>query len=146
MTLDLSTETPLTPNWRHVGIFLALNFGLTYLLDLAIYLRGGLKITGIVPTLQFQMLLPAFSAVLLGMFFFPESPIFLRRAAGRGRWFYYFFLLVTAIYSLGTLLLWLSPAQSKLPVWAVIPQLLAFLVLLILIVLRLVAGREAIAG
>jgi hypothetical protein len=40
--------------------FLALTFGLTWLLDLAIYLCGGLAATpGAVTILQFQMLLPA---------------------------------------------------------------------------------------
>lgn len=143
MTTNAETETALAPNWRHVGIFLALTFGLTYLLDLTIYLRGGLKIPGIVATLQLQMLLPAFSAIVLGLFFFPESPIYYRRPAGRGRWFYYYFLLVTLIYAIGTLILSLSPAQSTINLLAAIPQIVAFLGLLILIVLRLVTGGEA---
>ena len=32
-------------NWRHVVAFLGLTFGLTWLLDLAVYLRGGLAAT-----------------------------------------------------------------------------------------------------
>jgi hypothetical protein len=75
MNTTTDTETTLRPNWRHVGAFLGLTFGLTWLLDLAVFLRGGLKIPGIVATLQLQMLLPAFSAIVLGMFFFTESPI-----------------------------------------------------------------------
>ena len=138
-------ETDLTPNWRHVIAFLGLTFGLTWLLNLAIYLRGGLKIPGIVAILQLQMLLPAFSAIVLGLFFFPESPIYHRRPAGRGRWFYYYFLLLTLIYALGSLILWFSPSQSTIVVLATIPLILAILGLLVLIVLRLVAGREAMA-
>ncbi len=145
MTTITGTDSRLTPNWRHVGAFLGLTFGLTWLLDLAIYLRGGLRIQGIVAVLQLQMLLPALSAILLGLFFFPESPIFRRRNAGLGRWFYYYFLLVALIYALGTLILWLSPAQNIIRILSIIPQVLAFLGLLILIVLRLVAGREAMA-
>jgi CAAX protease family protein len=133
----------LAPNWRHVGAFLGLTFGLTWLLNLAIYLRGGLKVPGIVAVLQLQMLLPAFSAIVLGLFFFPESPIYRKEHAGRGRWFYYYFLLVTLIYALGTLFIWLSPSQSTIAVLATIPLIMAFLGLLILIVLRFVAGREA---
>jgi membrane protease YdiL (CAAX protease family) len=133
----------LKPNWRHVGAFLGLTFGLTWLLDLAIYLRGGLRIPGIVAILQLQMLLPAFSAIVLGLFFFPESPIYRQRPAGQGRWFYYYFLLLTLIYALGTLVIWLSPAQSTIAVLAAIPQILAFLGLLLLVVLRFTAGREA---
>jgi CAAX protease family protein len=139
------TDKNLAPNWRHVGAFLGLTFGLTWLLDLAIYLRGGLRIPGIVAILQLQMLLPAFSAIVLGLFFFPESPIYRKKSAGRGRWFYYYFLLVTLIYALGTLIIWFSPAQSTIAVLAAIPQILAFLGLLVLIVLRLAAGRDGMA-
>ena len=114
-------DTNLKPNLPRVGIFLGLTFGLTLLLNLAIYLRGGLRIPGIVATLQLQMLLPAFSAIVLGLFFFPESPIYRQRPAGRGRWFYYYFLLLTMIYALGTLVIWLAPAQSTIAVLATIP-------------------------
>jgi membrane protease YdiL (CAAX protease family) len=145
MTTDSGTVTSPAPNWRHVGAFLGLTFGLTWLLDLAIYLRGGLRIPGIVAILQLQMLLPAFSAIALGLFFFPGSPIYHGRPAGRGRWFYYYFLLLTLIYALGTLVIWLSPAQSTIAVLAAIPQILAFLGLLVLVVLRSTAGREAMA-
>ena len=75
-----------------MGAFLGLTFGLTWLLDLAIYLRGGLATPGVITILQLQMLLPAFSAIVLGLFFFRESPIYRGRPAGRGRWFYYYFL------------------------------------------------------
>ena len=72
------------PNWRHVGAFLGLTFGLTWLLDLVVYLRGGLATAGVTTLLQLQMLLPAFSAIVLGLFFFRESPIYRGRPAGRG--------------------------------------------------------------
>ena len=143
MNTDIATEPKLAPNWRHVGAFLGLTFGLTWLLDLATYLRGGLRIPGIVAILQLQMLLPAFSAIVLGLFFFPESPIYRDKPAGRGRWFYYYFLLLTVIYALGTLAIWLSPSQSLISVLAVIPLILAFLGLLVLVVLRAAAGGEA---
>ena len=138
-------DTNSRPNWRHVGAFLGLTFGLTWLLDLAIYLRGGLRSPGIVAALQLQMLLPAFSAIALGLFFFPESPLYRRKPTGRGRWFYYYFLLLTLIYALGTLLIWLSPAPSTIAVLASIPLVLALLGLILLIVLRFIAGREAMA-
>ncbi len=145
MNMDTDLKPVLGPNWRHVAVFLALTFGLTWLLDLAIYLRGGLRIPGIVAALQLQMLLPAFSGIVLGLFVFRESPIFHSRPAGRGRWFYYYFLLLTLIYAAGTLILWLAPSQSTIAVLASIPLLLAFLGLLVLVVLRLNAGREGLA-
>jgi membrane protease YdiL (CAAX protease family) len=132
-------------NWRHVGAFLGLTFGLTWLLDLAIYLRGGLRIPGIVAILQLQMLLPAFSAIILGLFFFHESPIYRKKDAGRGRWFYYYFLLLTLIYAIGTLVIWLSPTPGTIAVLATIPLILAILGLLLLVILRLMAGGEAMA-
>jgi CAAX protease family protein len=145
MTTEVNKEPNLAPNWRHVGAFLGLTFGLTWLLDLAVYLRGGLRIPGIVAILQLQMLLPAFSAIVLGLFFFPESPIYRKKPAGRGRWFYYYFLLLTLIYAIGTLVIWLSPAQSTIAILAAVPLILAFLGLLVIVVLRISAGREAMA-
>jgi membrane protease YdiL (CAAX protease family) len=146
MTTDNGTEIDLRPNWRHVGAFLGLTFGLTWLLNLAIYLHGGLAVPGMVTVLQLQMLLPAFSAIVLGLFFFPESPIYRRRPAGRGRWFYYYFLLLTVIYAVGAVGVWLAPAQGTITqVAAIAVQLLAFLGLLVLVVLRIAAGREAMA-
>ena len=146
MTTDTGTDSSLAPNWRHVGAFLGLTFGLTWLLDLAIYLRGGLGTPGMITVLQLQMLLPAFSAIVLGLLFFPESPIYRGRPAGRGRWFYYYFLLLTVIFALGALGVWLAPVQGTITlVAATTPLLLAFLGLLVLIVLRFTAGREAMA-
>lgn len=146
MPTDTGTNSHSSPNWRHVGAFLGLTFGLTYLLDLAIYLRGGLSTPGMTTLLQLQMLLPAFSAIVLGLFFFPESPIYHGRPAGRGRWFYYFFLLLTVVYAIGALGIWLAPTQGTITqVSAILPQLLAFLGLLVLVVLRFSAGREAMA-
>ncbi len=145
MTTEPGTELDLAPNWRHVGAFLSLTFGLTWLLDLVIYLRGGLSAPGIVTILQLQMLLPAFSVILLGLFFFPESPIYKGRPAGKGRWFYYYFLALTLIYALGVLSIWLSPSQGTISMLAAIPLLVAYLGLLVLVGLRLAAGREAMA-
>jgi len=145
MTVETGVETKPAPNWRHVGAFLGLTFGLTYLLNLLIYLRGGLKMTGIVAVLQLQMLLPAFSAILLGLFFFAESPIHRSRPAGRGRWFYYYFLLVTVVYAFGTVVILMTPSPQIVALLASIPLLLAVLGLLLLIVLRFVAGREGMS-
>jgi hypothetical protein len=146
MDINTVTNTNNAIQWRNAGIFLILNFGLTWLLDLVICLRGGLCIPGIVAALQLQMLLPAFSAIVLGLFFFPESPIYRGKPAGRARWFYSYFLLPVLIYALGTLAIWLSPSPSLIAVLASIPLILAFLGLLILIGLRLAAGREAMAA
>ena len=126
--------------------FLGLTFGLTWLLDLVIYLRGGLGAPGAINVVQLQMMMPAFSAILLGLFFLPESPIYHRRPAGRGRWFYYFFLLLTVIFAPVALGMLLAPAQGTIAlVAAYAPLLLSILGLLVLAVLRFAAGRQAMA-
>ena len=146
MIADTDTQNNLAPNWRHVGAFLGLNFGLTWLLDLDIYLGGGLNTPGIIPILQLQMVLPAFSAILLGLFFFRESPIYYRRPVGRARRFYYYFLFLTLIYALGALGVWLAPSQRLiLQLAALLPFILSILGLVLLIVLRITSGREAMA-
>jgi membrane protease YdiL (CAAX protease family) len=91
-----------------------------------------------------QMMMPAFSAILLGLFFLPTSPIYYRRPAGRGRWFYTIYLLFTLILaftSMGTLL---APEAMPRAV-AYAPLLPSVLGLLVLIALRLAAGRQAMA-
>ena len=73
-----SVMTASRVNWPHVAWFLGLAFGLTWLANLGLYLNGGLT-SPIAPLLlQFQMLLPAFSAMLLETWFFRESPIYYR--------------------------------------------------------------------
>ncbi len=145
MHTDTGMEIHLTPNWRHVGAFLGLTFSLTWLLDLAIYLHGGLRIPGIAIFTQLETLLPAFSATVLGLFFFTESPIYRKRSAGRGRWFYDYFLLMTVIYALAALRVFLAPAQNTITIAAVVLQILIILGLLLLILLRFIAGGEAMA-
>ena len=108
---DAASGSRLGPNWRQVGAFLGLTFGLTWLLDLTIYLRGGRHVPGVGNTGQLSGLIPAFSAILLGLFFFPASPIYNRRTVGRGRWFYYFFLLYTALHAAGAVCTWLDPSE-----------------------------------
>jgi len=125
--------------------FLVLTFGLTWLIDLAIYLRGGLTSAGWYNAVWLSAMMPAFSAILLGLFFFPESPIYHKRPAGRGRWFYYFFLLFTAIIAIGVISIWLVPSDRTIEVVGIVTQLVMVVGLPLLIVLRITAGREAMA-
>lgn len=134
------------PNWRHLVTFLGLTFGLTWLLNLAMYLGGGLGNPTVVTALQFQMLLPTASAIVLGLRWFPDSPLYHRRPLGRPRWFFYYFLLFTVVYGLGALAAWLMPAQGAVTIIATAaPLLLAVVGLVLLVLLRLTAGREAMA-
>lgn len=139
----LSVITPSKVNWPHVGWFLGLAFGLSWLADLVLYLNGGLA-SPITPLLlQFQMLLPAFSAMVLGAFFFKESPIFHRANRTASRWFVYFYLLLTFLYLIGLLAALIQPEQTTtISSLLLIPNLIG---LILLVVFRWKGDREAFA-
>jgi membrane protease YdiL (CAAX protease family) len=143
MNLQTSPEnnTVVRPvNWSHVAWFLGLAFGLTWLLDLAIYLAGGLTSPSVALSMQLQMLLPAFSAMLLGAFFFKDSPIFYRTNQGASLWFVYFYLLLTGLYLVGAIACLIQPElTASLASGLLIPNLLG---LILLIVLRVKGGKN----
>jgi uncharacterized protein len=142
-TSQISVITPSKVNWSHVAWFLGLTFGLSWLADLVLYLNGGLTspITSIL--LQFQMLLPAFSAMLLGTFVFKESPIHYRSNRTASRWFVYFYLLLTVLYFIGLVVSLIQPKQTTtISSLLLIPNLIG---LILLVVLRWKGGKEAFA-
>jgi uncharacterized protein len=135
-----TTRNASRVNWTQVTWFLGLAFGLTWLLDLALYLAGGLTSPSAALLLQFQMLLPAFSAMLLGAFFFKDSPIFYRSNHGTSRWFVYFYLLLTGLYLAGVVVSLIQPdLTTTLASVLLIPN---FLGLILLIVLRVKGGKD----
>lgn len=87
-------------NWRQVIIFLVLTLGLTWLIDLAIWVTVGFDANSPVSdmSLQAQVLLPALIAILLQMYVFADSPIHFSKNIGRARWFYYFVILLAGLY------------------------------------------------
>lgn len=142
--MQITIPTSLKPNWLHVTGFLGLTFGLTWLVDLALYLNGGLSNPATMLLLQFQMLLPAFSAMFLGVFFFKESPIYIKTNHRTSRWFVYFFLLLTFLYLLGAIAALIQPDLSAtITSVLLIPSVLG---LVLLIVLRLVGGKDSFSG
>ncbi|MCX6068317.1 MAG: CPBP family intramembrane metalloprotease, partial [Chloroflexi bacterium] len=145
----MNTQTTFNPeqtlptahrvNWFQVGWFLGLTFGMTWLVDLVLYLTGGLAKPGAGLFLQFQMLIPAFSAMLLGAFFFKDSPIFYRTNQGASRRFVYFYLLLTGMYLAGALASLIRPDLGvTLTGLLLIPN---FLGLILLVALRLKGGK-----
>jgi membrane protease YdiL (CAAX protease family) len=141
---DVRKELPMFDK-KGVFWFLGLTFGLTYLIDLAIYLRGGLTGPGWYIAISLTGMMPAFSAILLGLFFLPGSPIFHKRPAGRARWFYYYFLLYTVIIAIGVISIWLVPSDETIEMVSIITQLTMLVGLPLLIVLRFTTSREAMA-
>jgi membrane protease YdiL (CAAX protease family) len=133
-------------NKKSVFWFLGLTFSLTWLIDLVIYLRGDYDSLLTMSLIQLSGLMPAFSAILLGVFFFPESPIFRKRSTGRGRWFYYIFLAITVIFALVVLIQWFVPVQGAISTLiANALLLLSVLGMLVYLVLRFTRGRQAMA-
>jgi membrane protease YdiL (CAAX protease family) len=176
--MTIETQTPSDPttvpaassvkkiNWKQVGTFIGLTFGLTWLLDLFLFLNGGLTNPAVTLALQFQMLLPAFSAILLGMFFFKDSPINIHhnrrlfprvgqasarpseghreRGEQAHRWFTWYFLFFTLLYAAAVVLAFIRPELLQtLSTVMLIPSLVG---LVLVIVLRAVGGKEAFAG
>lgn len=136
-------ETAITApkvNWFRVAWFLGLAFGLAWLVDLVIYLIGGLTSPNTGMLMQFQMLLPAFSAMLLQTFFFKDSPIYYRSNRGASRWFVYFYFLLTGLYLAGAIVGLLRPGWGTLVAsLLLIPSLLG---LVLLGILRWVGGKN----
>jgi membrane protease YdiL (CAAX protease family) len=131
-------------NWKQVGIFIGLTFGLTWLLDLFLFLKGGLTNPAVMLALQFQMLLPAFSAMLLGMFFFKDSPIHVSRNTTRSRWFTWYFLAFTLLYAAAVVAGFFKPGLVQtLSGIMLIPGLIG---MVLVIVLRAVGGKGTFAG
>ena len=80
--------TPMI-DWRQVSLFLGVTFGLTFLLDLILYLTSGYgQNIGTGLLLQVQMLIPASVAIALQLLVFRNSRIY--HLQERPRWFFYF--------------------------------------------------------
>jgi membrane protease YdiL (CAAX protease family) len=144
LTAVRDEPSPKKVNWKQVGAFLALTFGLTWLLDLALYLKGGLTNPAAGTVLQFMMLLPAFSAMVLGMFFFKDSPINIRNNHSTTRWFNWYFLAFTLLYAVAAALgLQQHPLFKTVSTYLMIPGLIG---LILAIVLRVAGGRNSFTG
>jgi membrane protease YdiL (CAAX protease family) len=131
-------------NWRQVGLFLLLTFLLSWILDLLLYLTAGYgsNATTLI-ALQLQMLVPAFFAILLSVFFFKNKAIYFRNFHERPRWFFYFYLAFTLLYVAMLALVFVAPEQAGIA--SAITSSLSLLGLLVLIALRAFSGREAFA-
>jgi membrane protease YdiL (CAAX protease family) len=144
-----STAVPATPSeknvdWKQVGTFIGLTFGLTWLLDLALFLKGGLNNPAVTLALQFQMLIPAFSAILLGMFFFKGSLINVNNNHSKSRWFTWYFLFFTLLYGAAVIFAFIRPGLVQtLNTVMLIPSLIG---LILAIILRAVGGKDTFAG
>ena len=131
-------------NWPHVWAFIGLSFGLAWLVDLVLYLNGGLTHPSTSLMLQLQMLMPAFAALLLGVFFFKESLVYRKTNHTASRWFIYYYFLMTFAYLAAAVAGMLQPALAT----TLSASLLIFSVvgLVLLAVLRWRGGPQSFAG
>ena len=132
------------PNWKQVGLFLGLTFGLTYLLDLILYLTIGYsQHPATTMLLQVQMLIPAAVAIALQIFVFGNSPNY--RLKESPRWFFYYYLAYTVIYALLAVSVLIVPE----PIYATVANLLGLVLsiggLVLIVILRLVSGKDVFA-
>ncbi|NIV40701.1 MAG: CPBP family intramembrane metalloprotease [Anaerolineae bacterium] len=115
---------------------------MTYLLDLVLYLAGGLGgSSGTLAVLQVQMLIPACVAIVLQVFVFKDSPIY--RVRDRSRWFFYGYLVYALAHISIAASAMLIANQTYQMIANAVVQLLLLVVLLLLVLARLVAGKEA---
>lgn len=138
-TTNLQTQKV---EWKKVSLFLLLAFGLSWGIDLVLYLTSGYGNNA--PTLlllQLQMLMPAASAIFLGVFVFKDSRIAWRTNKGNARWFLLFYLVFTLVYVLIGVLSLLNPGQGA--IFSGVGSSFGILGLLVLIGLRFLGGRES---
>jgi membrane protease YdiL (CAAX protease family) len=129
-------------NWHQVGTFLGLIFLITILIDLVLWQWAGFGASAsTLLLLQLQMLIPAFTAILLGVFFFKDSPVYFRTYRERPRWFFYLYLLFTLAYIALAVLSILMPEQAI--TISTVSGALNILVLMLLVAIRALSGREA---
>lgn len=136
-----STDRSARIHWPKVRAFLALTFGLSWAVDAAVWLSG-LRDAALLDVLsQLQMLIPALSVILLGLFAWRDSPLYRRAPHERALWFLYFFIGYTALYALlaGGMALW---PQTR-PLLAGVASALAAAGLVFAVVLRILGGRQA---
>jgi uncharacterized protein len=131
-------------NWPHVWAYIGLSFGLAWLVDLVLFLNGGLTHPSRVVLLPLQMLMPAFAAMLLGVFFFNESPIYYKTNRTASRWFIYYYFLMTAAYLAAAVV---GSIQPELAATLSGPLLIFSVIgLVLLAVLRWRGGPQSFAG
>jgi len=81
-----------------VLVFLGLTFALSWGFDWLLVRTAGAKLFRGLAMSPWGMLVPAFAAMVLRMFFFRQSPIHVQRNRDATRWIFYSFLMVTIVY------------------------------------------------
>lgn len=128
-------------NRKNSLIFLALSFSLTWGLNLLLWRTIGLQgDSRSLLLLQLQMLLPAFSAILLMRFIFHTSPIHCSNYRQKPIIFYYFFLAMVIIF-LG-MVIWSFIEPSQITLITAISGGINLIMIMALITIRMMSNRQ----
>ena len=133
-------------SWNNVFKFLALTFGLNWLLALFIYIKGGFATLqlSVGVLLQFYMLIPAFSATFLQLFVFKGHILSFRTYNEPPRHFLNFYLLYTGLFGVLAVVFTYRP-QLLLQGIGILPLALSLGGLLFLLILQIRRGTDSFA-
>lgn len=127
--------------WKQVGLFLTLTIAISWLVDLAMWLRFGYSEYTVL-FFQLQMLIPAFSAIVLQRYVFRDSRIYYREYKGRPAWFFDFYLVFTALFfALAAAVLWKPELYQSVGNGLI--SLASVVSLVVLVLIRFMSGKEA---
>jgi membrane protease YdiL (CAAX protease family) len=139
---NITAQPAKQVDWKQVGLFLLLTFGITWGIDLVLYLTAGYgNNASALIMLQLQMLIPAASAIFLGLFIFKDSRIAWNSIHGNARRFLLFYLVFTLIYALIAMLSLMMPEQGA--IFSAAGSSFGILSLLVLVALRGLGGKES---
>ncbi len=127
---------------RKVMRFIMLTFALTYSLNLGMALAFDFKLAPEARTsMMTMMLVPAFSAITLKMFFEKDSDIYFKTFREKTRLFFYFFLFYFVVFLILSIASWISPHYAELA--DTLTFAMTSLGLLFLVALRFMMGGDA---
>jgi uncharacterized protein len=134
-------------NWQQVGLFVAATFVLSWSINLLLALTTGYGSNpATINSLQLQMLIPAFTAICLGMFVFKNSPLYFRTNRSSTRWFFYGFMLFTLLFVGFTVLALVQPEVMAGLETAKLGLYLVFLILALVTGLKSGPAARAATG
>jgi membrane protease YdiL (CAAX protease family) len=140
--MTINSAPSSRPSRRKLIQFLALTFGISWIIDVIIWLTGGLaQGYQVVVAMQLQMLVPAFSAIFLSIFVFRDSRIYRGHYRDMPRLFFYFYLVFFLVYVLIAAWAMLNPEQVQ--VISAIIFAWNIIGLMVLLAVRALSGKEA---
>jgi len=98
----------------HVLIFLMLTFALSWGFDWVILSAAGVQPYGNLGMHPWGMLVSAFVALMLQMFFYKNSPVYYRVYRDKSRWIFFSFFLVVILHGILTVFAVMHPEEKTL--------------------------------